>query len=388
MHPANLKNKTNKHMNDFRNEQINTPTRWRTINGQVVPIYESPAPDLEEENNLISAVVLGFVVFSFGVGLARCLLTIHPIAAALAAIAFLGITEANLIYLKHRMGRWNSRAQELAGFSLAAVLFVASAMNLSSFLIEMLQVKDFLSLERFWFVIVQPIVSALAMLGSLYISVAMDPFRKVETIRRDALTQERLLQVEDDFAAKTAASRRKRFAVENAPRFEALKQQRVIEMLSDGTLQREVEWAARQAARDVFEIAELGAIAGTVLSTGDGAEPKVTPTPSKDNDEENAEDSVSDKFFTEAKPDGEIVVQSGGKQVVVVQKLMKMTDEEREEAVKAHIERGQSLAQVAGTYNVSRQYIGQLVQAFKAKTLSTPDETSDESLVFAEKQQF
>ena len=65
-----------------------------------------------------------------------------------------------------------------------------------------------------------------------------------------------------------------------------------------------------------------------------------------------------------------------------------MTDEEREEAVKAHIERGQSLAQVAGTYNVSRQYIGQLVQAFKAKTLSTPDETSDESLVFAEKQQF
>ncbi|HNJ87785.1 MAG TPA: hypothetical protein PKU92_14445, partial [Agitococcus sp.] len=90
-------------MNDFRNEQINTPTRWRTINGQAVPIYESPTPDLEEENNLISAVVLGFVVFSFGVGLARCLLTIHPIAAALAAIAFLGITEANLIYLKHRM---------------------------------------------------------------------------------------------------------------------------------------------------------------------------------------------------------------------------------------------------------------------------------------------
>lgn len=275
------------------------PDQWATINGQRVPIYNNPPEPEPAPTELISVVLFWFVIVSMCAGIARALLTISDLLAAITVVAFLSLGELNLLYLKSKMGHWNSRQQEVAGLVTVSALFVAAAINLSCFVIELLKIEWLIELERFWFIVVQPLLSSGSMLASLVILKFLDPIQRLQTIQRDAENRRQLIQIQNSVAASTNTADRLRFATETARKFRNEKRRRLNKMIEDGELNQHIDWAAQQAARDMFNLAERGAIepptpmldvqasdnktgtdsGGVVISTGDGvSHVEVAPT--------------------------------------------------------------------------------------------------------------
>lgn len=337
-------------------DSLMTQTEFRTINGNRVPftreIEPEPEPEPAQKSDGLSLLLYVFIGSSVVTAIVRSLIMIDNQAAAIASVLFVLTGEWNMIYLKNKIGSWNSIKQENTAMFVVVILFITTAINVSCFLIEMFNVKWLIEFERLWFIMIQPLIAAASILGSLFISRFLDPASMLAVMDRDQSAQDKIQHIFAIRAAKKTESDREAFARANAELIRQRKQAAFLEMVANGELDTYIQEAAKLGAFDTMNYVVHGSI---TQQTNDEPQPKPEePQPkviiSTGDHIEN--EFIGDQFVITASRNEGLGIETKGDRIEIIRQMVAEKKNNREIGEVIGITQ-QHVGRLRRTYNIN-----------------------------------